>query len=211
MDRGRRPAGRGFDTSRPRESFVEVVRGVLLEPARFFAGLGEPGPEGVKGPLVFALICSAISFPLALLVAPVDPLVPEQSNLLANFLSFARDNIGLAVGLAAVFLILLPLFAILGLYLGAAIQHFFVFLFVRERKGYWGTFPVVAYGSALALLSWIPVLGYLATIYGIYVTTVGLREMHGTTTARALLATLVPALIGLASTLYGLVSPLPGN
>ena len=94
--------------------------------------------------------------------------------------------------------------------MGAAIQHFFVFLFVRERRGYWGTFPVVAYGSAISLLSWIPVLGYLATLYGVYVTTVGLREAHATSTTRALLAALVPALFGLAAAAMTFLAPPPG-
>ena len=210
MDRGTRRAERGFDTSRPGESFVEVVRGVLVEPARFFAGLGEPDPDRVKGPLVFALICYAVSLPLSFLVAPFDPLMPERADPTTGLFSFAQDNLGLALALAVLFLILLPLLAVLGVYLGAAIQHFFVFLFVKQRRGYWGTFPVVAYGSALALLSWVPVLGYLATLYGVYVTALGLREMHGTSTVRALLAALVPALIGLASTLSSLASSSSG-
>ena len=65
----------------------------------------------------------------------------------------------------------------------------FVFLFVKERRGFWGTFPVVAHGGgAISLFSWMPILGYPASIYGICVSTVGGREMHGTSTTRASLA-----------------------
>ena len=202
----RRGADRGFDASRPGESFVEVVRGVLVEPARFFAGLGEPDPRGAKGPLLFAVICGVISVPLSYLAAPFDPLVSGRPGFRVDFLGFAQNNPLVTVALAVVFIILVPLLITLGVYLGAAIQHFFVFLFVRERKGYWGTFPVVAYGSAISLLSWIPVLGYLATLYGIYVTTVGLKEMHATSTTRALLAALVPALLGLAAAAFSFFS-----
>jgi hypothetical protein len=100
---------------------------------------------------------------------------------------------------------------VLGVYIGAAIQHLFVFLFVRERRGFWGTFPVVAYGgAALSLLSWIPILGYLVMLYGIYVTTVGMREMHGTTTPRALLAALVPTLLSLLFLVPALFLTPPG-
>lgn len=138
---------RGFDTSRPGESFVEVVRGVLVEPARFFAGLGGPRPDRAKGPLVFSIICGATSLPLASIFEPDDPFLPEQpTSPRSVFFSLFEDNPGAA--LAALFIILLPLLVVLGVYIGAAIQHFFVFLFVRERRGYWGTFPVVAYGCA---------------------------------------------------------------
>jgi len=64
-----------------------------------------------------------------------------------------------------------------------------VFLFVKERRGFWGTFPVVAHGGgAISLFSWMPILGYPASIYGICVSTVGGREMHGTSTTRTSLA-----------------------
>ena len=71
-------------------------------------------------------------------------------------------------------------------------------LFARERRGFWATFPVVAYGAgAISLFSWTPILGYLASIYGIYVATVGLRERHGTSATRALQAALLPAWLDL--------------
>lgn len=95
-------------------------------------------------------------------------------------------------------LILLPLFALLGLYVGALIQHLFVMIFVRQRRNFEATLRVVAYGSALSLLSWIPVVGYVATFYLIYVYTMGFKELHSASTTRALLAALVPALLSLS-------------
>ena len=179
---------------------MEVARGVLVEPATFFAGLGGPRPGQVKGPLAFAIICGYMSLPLALIAEPLDPLTRGQPGMWASFSSLYGSNPFAAVGLVVLFVALLPLSAVLGVYIGAAIQHFFVFLFVREKRGFWGTFPVVAYGgAAISLFSWLPILGYLASIYGIYVTTVGLKEMHGTSTTQALLAALIPTLLSLAT------------
>jgi hypothetical protein len=204
-------ADRGFDTSRPGRSFLEVARGVLAEPAAFFAGLGGPRPGRVKGPLVFAIICGVVSSPLALLLEPFNPLTRGQPGIGSSFSSLYGNNPGAAIALAALIVVLLPLFIVLGVYIGAAIQHLFVFLFVRERRGFWGTFPVVAYGAAaISLFSWMPILGYLASIYGIYVTTVGLREMHGTSTTRALLAALVPTLLSLIFLVPALFLTPPG-
>ena len=203
---------RGFDTSRPWESFLGVVRGVLVEPAAFFAGLGGPRPGRVRGPLVFATICGFISSLLALIADPLNPLTRGQPGMMSSFSSLYESNPAAAVGLAVLLVALLPLFVVLGVYIGAAIQHLFVLLFVRERRGFWGTFPVVAYGgAALSLLSWVPILGYLVTLYGVYVTTMGLREMHGTSTARALLAALVPALFSLLFLVPALFLTPPGT
>ena len=189
-----------------------MARGVLAEPAAFFAGLGGPRPGRVKGPLVFAIICGVVSSPLALLLEPFNPLTRGQPGIESSFSSLYGNNPGAAIALAALIVVLLPLFIVLGVYIGAAIQHLFVFLFVRERRGFWGTFPVVAYGAAAIslLFSWIPILGYLVMLYGIYVTTVGLREMHGTSTARALLAALVPTLLSLLFLVPALFLTPPG-
>lgn len=66
------------------------------------------------------------------------------------------------------------------------------------------TLRVNAYTSAAALLSWVPVAGYLASLYGLYVTMLGIRELHGTTTKRASLAILVPLLVFVASVVWTL-------
>jgi hypothetical protein len=195
----------GFDTSRPLTSFVEAVGSVLVSPRRFFADLEDSGTKRVKEPLIFALICGVLSFPLSFLAAPLDPLTPESPASISGFLSMQRENPGAALALAALLVLLLPFFAIAGVYISAVIQQLFVFIFVRERRGFRSTFAAIAYGGGvISLLSWIPILGYIATLYGIYVVAVGLKELHVTTTTRALLASAVPALLGLVGTLRAL-------
>lgn len=212
---GGRGTNRGYDTSRPAGSFVEVVREVLLNPLGFFAGLGAPGPGRIKGPLIFAVVCAYVSAPLMVLGASLserlDPLTPQGSAPFAGFLPLVRESPGVAALIAASLLVLLPLFAVLGVYVGAAIQHLFVLIFMRQRRGFWGTLPVVAYGaSALSLLAWIPILGYLVNVYGIYVTAMGLKELHGATTTRALLAALVPYLLGFTLLIPAVLLAPPG-
>lgn len=43
-----------------------------------------------------------------------------------------------------------------------------------------------------ALVNWIPVVGGLVALYGLYLAVVGIREMHSTTTGRAALVVLLP-------------------
>jgi hypothetical protein len=92
-------------------------------------------------------------------------------------------------------LVLAPLLVLVGLYISAAIYHVLVWIFVRPADtGFEATLRVVAYISAVDLLSWIPVVGLLASLYGLYLAFVGIREMHGTTTGRALAVISLPVI-----------------
>jgi hypothetical protein len=52
-------SGGDYNLSDPLNSFVDVVRRVVLQPTAFFAGLPRQG--SFLGPLVFALICIEVS------------------------------------------------------------------------------------------------------------------------------------------------------
>ena len=102
-------------------------------------------------------------------------------------------------------LILAPLYALIGLYIGVTIYHILVRIFVRPTDtNSYTTLRVVAYTSAAALLSWVPVLGILVSLYSFYLTFVGIRETHETTTARALSVILLPVVLTLLLALPGL-------
>ena len=45
------------------------------------------------------------------------------------------------------------------------------------------------------LVSWIPIIGWIASLYGIYLAIVGIREVHNTTTGKAALVVLIPAAV----------------
>jgi hypothetical protein len=51
---------------------------------------------------------------------------------------------------------------------------------------------VVCYISVTSLVNWIPILGGLLALYGLYLAVMGIREMHATTTGRAALVVLLP-------------------
>lgn len=88
--------------------------------------------------------------------------------------------------------ILAPIGAAIGLFIFAAIAHLMVMLFVgNANSGYEATFRVVSYVSVTSLVNWIPIIGGLLALYGLYLA-VGIREMHATTTGRAALVVLLP-------------------
>jgi len=94
-----------------------------------------------------------------------------------------------------------PLFllvAILGFlftFLGAAILQFVLKRLFRGLGTYEGTFRVLAYSGAVNLLSWIPILGILASLYGLWIKMVGLESVHGVTKLQALVAVIISAVV----------------
>jgi hypothetical protein len=55
------------------------------------------------------------------------------------------------------------------------------------------------------LVSWIPIIGGLLGLYGIYLAAVGIREMHSTTTGKAVVVVLFPVIVVLVLALLGLL------
>jgi hypothetical protein len=75
----------GFVLSNPTRSFVSTIRVLLFEPTSFFHCL--PPGGSLRNPLVFALRCFLISFALAVLIIPLNPLaedVQRPDRLLAR-------------------------------------------------------------------------------------------------------------------------------
>src|ERR671911_619464 len=104
---------------------------------------------------------------------------------------FEGGGYGFGEFLASV--ILTPIGATIGLFILAGIAHLLVMLFVgSENSGFESTFRVVSYVSVTNLVNWIPFIGGLLALYGLYLAVVGLREMHSTTTGRAALVVLLP-------------------
>lgn len=188
-----------------------MVREVLIRPAGFFRGLERR--DSLWNPVVFAMACLLITAPLSALAESVDPLAgagqaPGFRELLSGL---TGGNVLAAVVLVLVFfLVILPLFALVGLYIGAGIYQLLIRLFVgRDNAGFENTLRLYAYSSgSVALLSWVPVLGILASFYGVYLAFMGIREVHGANTTRAVLVVLLPFILLLASWLVPVfVSP----
>ena len=175
-----------YDLSDPVGSFVEVVRRVAFRPAAFFAGLPRQG--GLLGPLVFALVCIEVS---AILVGLLTFLgVPGGMTSLFG----ARGDQGFLAFLGG--LVIAPIAGAVGVFLTALLTHLLVVLVVGSgHSGFGATFRVVAYSSVTSLVGWVPFVGWIASLYRLYLATVGIREMHATTTGRALLVVLLPAIL----------------
>jgi len=60
---------------------------------------------------------------------------------------------------------------------------------------YEGTVRVISYATAVLALSWIPLLGLLASIYGLYLYIVGGMTVHNVSMGKSAVAVLLPIVL----------------
>jgi hypothetical protein len=173
----RSAAATEFRYTDPVQTFIATVQAVVLRPVDFFRGILRQGD--FINPLIFAIICYEVAAILGGLLGLVG---------------IGAMNQGLGGFIASI--ILAPIFAAIGLFIGAGILHLLVMLIVGSRNsGFEATFRVGAYAAVTSLVSWIPFIGGILALYGIYLGIVGIREMHNTTTGKAALVVLIPVAI----------------
>jgi hypothetical protein len=194
----RTTSGADYDLSNPLESFADVVRRVVLQPVGFFAGLPRRG--SLLNPLVFALICTEI----AAIVGGILSLAGVGGAFVTGYGFQAPENQGLGEFIGSV--VFAPMGGAIGVFVVAGIAHLLVRLVVgANNAGFGATFRVAAYTSVTSLVSWIPFVGGLLALYGIYLSVVGIREMHNTTTGKALVVVVLPAIVIVVLALLGLL------
>ena len=194
----RRTSGGDYDLSNPVESFADLVRRVVLQPVGFFAGLPRRG--SLLNPLVFALICTEI----AAILGGILSLAGVGGAFVTGYGFQVPENQGLGEFIGSV--VFAPIGSAIGVFVVAGVAHLLVRLVVgANNAGFGATFRVAAYTSVTSLVSWIPFVGGLLALYGIYLAVVGIREMHDTTTRNALVVVVLPVIVIVVLALLGLL------
>jgi hypothetical protein len=179
-------SGGDYDLSDPVGSYVDDVRRQVLQPTAFFANLPRQG--SLLGPLVFALICIEVSVILVGLLTFLG--LPGG----VTWLFGVRDDQGFLAFVGG--LVIAPIAGTVGVFLTALVTHLLVILVVGSgHSGFGATFRIVAYSSVTSLIGWLPFIGWIFSLYRLFLATVGIREMHATTTGRALLVVVFPAIL----------------
>jgi hypothetical protein len=181
-------SGGDFDYRELIPSFVQTVRDVLFDPVNFFRSIRREGD--FLNPLIFAIICALITGVIGGILRLIFTLV-------------RGGGFGGALGSLIANIIFIPIGTAIGLFIGAGIYHLLVLLIIRpSHAGYEATFRAVAYASAVQAVAWlgfIPILGILVLIvvgiYNVVLSVIGIREMHATTTGRAVAVVLIPVVI----------------
>jgi hypothetical protein len=175
--------GGDYDLSDPVNGFVDVVRRVVVRPTEFFSGVPRRG--NLLAALVFALVCALISAVLGGLLRLV-----WRSEAIGG-IRFEGEGLAFLEFLGTV--LWAPIGSTIGLLIVAGIAHLLVMLFVGSgNSGFEATFKVACYAAVVNLVNWIPFIGGILALYGLYVAIVGIREMHATTMGKAALVVLLP-------------------
>lgn len=205
----------GYEPRRPIRSFIEVIWAVIRRPAAFFERLAASGRgESDEGRAVWFIVAIAILsgavgvlYSVAALSLGFTP--PGAGAGGADTGGAASGGAGGSAGavVAGVFfgiLLGVPLacvFAIAVAYLYAAVMHLALMAAAgitgSPRAGFGSTLRATIYGSVPGILSVVPVVGLLAGIWVWVLMFLGLRRLHGATTAASAAAVGVVAVLGL--------------
>jgi len=185
------PGGGGFGEGPPQDedapweqrdrlgflpALVETWKRASLDPKAFYARLRT---TGIGDAFLYGLILSTLGTALAAI----------WSLVLSGFTG--EDPV---VGLGQ--LVASPIFAAIGLFVGAGLVHLGCMVFGCANRGFDATFRAVAYAQGPQILAIFPFLGGLAAAVWTTVLTVhGIQAMQRTTTGKAIAAVVVPGLV----------------
>lgn len=149
----------------------------LFEPDRFFRRIRGGGT--VARPLLYFLLVTV--------VAAFFGLVWQAAGVaFMDVASYAGAGDAMALGPVVSFLVS-PFAALAGLLVATLVYHLGALMVAPDRRGMAATARVVCYAAGPSLLAVVPVVGSLAgAIWTVVLQVVGLREVHRTTTLRAL-------------------------
>jgi hypothetical protein len=171
-------------------AFVETLVMVLTKPGEAFTVMKREG--GLGEPLIYALIGGCLGGIVSLLFS----LGLHSLGFFANRHDTFAAVAGMGAGSAA-FIVLVPLFIIIGLFIGSAIVHLCLMLVGGANQPFETTFRVVAFSQGSAgPLQMIPVCGgMISGVWALVCNCIGLARAHNTDTGRAVLAVFLPLIV----------------
>ncbi len=173
------------------QGITQTIKQSLFSPNDFFARLPHEG--GLLNPLLYALIVGTVGT----MIAYTWSLALGHSITSVIVLSKGK---AVAVGF------LVPLLVFMGIVVSAILLHVSLFLVGGAKEDFEATFRVVCYSQATDLFAVLPIIGgVIGLIWKIYITVVGLREVHGISTGRSVLAFILPSLVCCGLVLGGIV------
>jgi hypothetical protein len=171
-------------------AFIETLAMVLTKPDQAFRTMKTEG--GLAEPLIYALIGGCVGGIVSLLLS----LGLQSMGLFAGQRDAFTAMAGIGIGMIGL-IVLVPVFIVIGLFIGAAIVHLCLMIVGGANKSFETTFRVLAFSQgSTGPLQVIPVCGGLiAFVWALVVDCIGLARAHETSTGRAVLAVLLPLLV----------------
>ena len=179
-DRGRVGFLRGFS---------QTWSDATFRPAQFFRRAAKTGNLGSA--FLFAFLLGMTSGLLSLLWQ--DQFFDTLSRMDEFGPLFGPDA---SISFRGLYALMLPFLVVIAIFLTSAIYHFCLIIVGSGQSGWEATFRAVCYSYGPQLLVLIPLCGgWIATVWQYVIMIVGWRELHQSTTGRAVLAALLPLLL----------------
>ena len=171
-------------------AFIDTLVMVLTRPGEAFTVMKREG--GLGEPLIYALIGGCLGGIVSILFSLGLQSVGFFADRHDTFAAMA----GMGVGSAA-FIVLVPLFVIIALFIGSAIIHLCLMIVGGANQSFETTFRVLAFSQgSTGPLQMIPVCGgMIAGVWALVCNCIGLARAHETDTGRAVLAVFLPLIV----------------
>ena len=176
------------------EGLVQTVRLVATDPNDAFSRL-RPDSD-LTSPILFGILLSW----LAIFLSQLWQLV--FGNPLRTFFSAIQGFEGafdVGIGGALGVIVLWPILAIVGLFLGAAVLHLCLMLVgatEQSPSGFEGTLKVVSYSQIAGLATVVPFIGGMVVAIWLFILEViGFAAVHRTSQGKALAGVLIPVVL----------------
>lgn len=171
--------------------YIKTWKEVIQSPSDFYRRM--PTTGGYAEPLTFASI-SYIIFEIMNIVMFLfmnyfifGGLMPTGGE---DAILFTALNSGQLILMSFIYLIMAPIAFIILLFIGSAILNI-IYRVLGGMGSFEGTFRFISYTTAVYVLSWIPILGLISSIYGIYLYIVGGKFVHNVSMWKSSIAVLL--------------------
>jgi ribosomal protein L37AE/L43A len=166
-------------------AFFKTTRNALFSPTLFFKRVA--AGKGYWSPLVYAMICGIIGLGVAVL---------WQRLLFSRFFPIPRFTFIPYSFYLTFIAVAMPLMVVFSILFGSAITHLCLMIVGGSKKGFQATFRAISYSYSAHLFDIVPFIGsFVGSIYMFILTILGVREGHGITTGKAVLAVLLPVIV----------------
>ncbi len=141
-------------------------------------------------PVIFAVVWGTIA-----LLLNMPTIIYTRQTFIKFFAGGMQGHLEVPAAAYIPILIIAPIFLFMALFVMSGVYHLCVLL-VGGKGGFASTLKVLAYASGAMVLEVIPLLGVpVFWFYALYLYTIGFRELHKISTARAFVAAILPVVI----------------
>ena len=171
------------------EALFLTWKNSIFSPSNFYRSV--PPKGGIRNALIYAIIIGAIGISIKLIWGYIFRAVQVPFMMKNHRFEYLMS------GRMLLFLIVLsPIIIVVFTFIGAGIYHICLSIIRGANRDFEATFKAVCYSYGPYLFQIVPICGQLVgSVWIIVMYVIGLREMHRTTTGKAMFAVFLPLIL----------------